>query len=118
MPLVFASLPVENPLDGFSTGLVYSYIAFNRTREVQALDEVVFGVLEFYMGKSASHRLRDLPGSTRLTRDVGCGLQTIEDTLCMLEMLFGVEFSAAEIAQVHTLEDLRQLVAGRVATAS
>jgi len=74
--------------------------------------------LEFYMGKSAAHRLRDLPGTTRLTREVGCGLQTVEDTLCMLEMLFGVEFDAAEVAQVHTLDDLRQLVAGRVATTS
>lgn len=118
MPFAFASLPVENSLSGFSTGLLYSYIAFNRTRSPQELDKVILGVLEFYMGPHAHQALSDYPGTTRLTSDLGCGLQIIADTICMLETLFGVKFEAADISHIQTLDDLRQLVAHRVFAAA
>ena len=116
MPLASASFPVEDPLEGFSTKLVYSYIGFNRTRDSQELHNVILGVLEFYMGSASDRTLHVLPGTTRLNHDLGCDLQTVADTICMLEMLFGVEFDAADIARVTTLDDLQELVAGRVST--
>jgi len=118
MPLAFTHLPAEDTLRGFSTALVYSYIAFNRTRDPHELDKVVLGVLEFYMGATASQALHGAPGGARLTRELGCKVETIADTICLIEKLFGVQFDAAEIAQLQTLDDLRQLVAGRVRRAS
>jgi hypothetical protein len=105
---------VAGQTDGFSTALVYSYIAFNRKRTPGDLDGVVHEVLQYYLGNAPVRPWSELPGSTRLRRDLGCGVQTVADSIGMIEQLFSVSFSSADIAGVETLDDLRRLARGYV----
>lgn len=95
-------------LEGFPQPLVDAYLAFAETGDLAKLDEVVLGVLAFYLAKPPTAPLATLPGSTRLIEDLGCDSLTMADLLFIAETLFGVGLVDEEVAKIKTLDELRE----------
>lgn len=93
-------------LAGLPPAVSESYIAFAETREPRRVDEVVLGVLQFYLAKGPATPLSEMPRTTRLVEDLGCDSLTMVDILFLAESLFDVRLSDEEMGKVSTLGDL------------
>jgi hypothetical protein len=102
-----ARLRAEEHLQGFPPDLVAAYLDFARAPDATRLDPVVFGMLHFYLAKPPPTPLTALPGTTRLIEDLGCDSLTMADLLFLAETLFGITLADAEVAQITTLDALR-----------
>ena len=102
-----AQLRAEQNLQGFPPALSKAYLDFAETGDLARLDEVVLGVLAFYLAKPPSAPLATLPGDTRLIEDLGCDSLTMADLLFISETLLGLTLVDAEIAGITTLDQLR-----------
>src|SRR5690606_40078848 len=65
-----ARLKVQENLTGFPESVIDAYLAFADTGDLARLDDVVLGVLQFYLAKPPAAPLATLPGSTRLVADL------------------------------------------------
>ena len=72
----------QETLRGLPQKIAENYIEFAETGNLTRLDEVVLGVLEFYLATPPPQPLIELTGSTRIVQDLGC------DSLTMLDMVF------------------------------
>jgi acyl carrier protein len=97
----------QENLAGFPPPVVDAYLAFAEGGDFNRLDEVVLGVLEFYLAKKPGVPLTTLPGSTRLVQDLGCDSLTMADMIFLAEGLFGTKLIDEELARIVTLDDLR-----------
>ena len=102
-----ARLRVQENLTGFPPPVVEAYLAFADTGELARLDEVVLGVLQFYLAKPPSSSLSSLPGSTRLVADLGCDSLTMIDVMFLAEILLGIKIADDELVRIETLDGLR-----------
>jgi len=92
---------------GFPPRITAAYLAFAQSGELASLDIVVMGVLQFYLAKKPKQLLDELPGSTRLTDDLGCDSLTMMDTVFMIETLFDIKIDDNELPTIVTLDDMR-----------
>jgi acyl carrier protein len=97
----------QENLAGFPPSVVDAYLAFTEGGDFNRLDEVVLGVLEFYLAKKPGVRLTTMPGTTRLVQDLGCDSLTMADMIFLAEGLFGTKLIDEELARIVTLDDLR-----------
>ena len=95
-------------LAGFAPEVPAAYIAFAETGDPALLDEVVLGVLQYYLATQPAEPLLRMPDSTRLIEDLGCDSLTIVDMLFLAESLFDIKISDQEMAQATTLGALRE----------
>ena len=93
-----ARLRVQENLTGFPPHVVDSYLAFAETSDLARLDEVVLGVLQFYLAKPPATPLASMPGSTRLIADLGCDSLTMIDVMFLAESLLGIKLADDELA--------------------
>lgn len=112
-----ARLRVQENLTGFPPTVVEAYLAFAETGSLAQLDEVVLGVLQFYLAKPPSAPLAELPGSTRLIADLGCDSLTMIDVMFLAENLLGIKLADDELTKIETLDELRAHFRGRMTTA-
>jgi acyl carrier protein len=98
----------QENLQGFPTKIVEAYLRYAETCDAALLDEVVLGVLHFYLAKPPATSLATLPGSTRLVEDLGCDSLTLADLMFMAETLFGIVLADGDIARITTLDELRE----------
>ena len=98
---------VQENLTGFPKPVVDSYLAFADSGDVAHLDEVVMGVLQFYLAKPPPGPLTTLPGTTKLIADLGCDSLTMIDVMFLAESLLGIKLADDELAKVETLDELR-----------
>jgi len=80
-----------------------------------ALDPVLFAILEDFIPRTPARPLAELPGGTRLIDDMGFDSLAITEVVFFTEDLFGISITNEEIVQVHTLDDLRGFIHGKVA---
>ena len=99
---------VQENLQGFPPAVVEAYLSFADTRDPSRLDEVVLGVLQFYLAKPPAVPLATLPGGTRLIEDLGCDSLTMADLLFISETLFEITLVDADVARITTLDELRE----------
>ncbi len=106
----------QESLVGFPSSVTDAYLAFAESGDLGKLDVVVLGVLYFYLAKKPKQTLAELPGTTRLVDDLGCDSLTMMDTVFMVESLFDIKIDDAELAQIATLDDLREHLRRQFAT--
>ena len=94
-------------LAGFPEAVKASYLAYVDSGELDCLDTVILGVIEFYLATPPARPLADMPGSTRLMEDLGVDSLTMVDTMFMAESLFAMKLTDEELARVTTLDELR-----------
>lgn len=111
-----ARLRVQENLTGFPKPVVDAYLTFAETGSLACLDEVVLGVLQFYLAKPPAAPLATLPGSTRLIADLGCDSLTMIDVMFLAENLLGIKLADDELAKIETLDQLRAHFRGRMTT--
>ena len=114
IPLSDAQRRVQENLTGFPKPVVDAYLSFAASGEVERLDEVVLGVLQFYLAKPPPAPLTSLPGSTRLIADLGCDSLTMIDVMFLAETLLGIKLADDELAKIATLDELRAHFRGRM----
>ena len=112
-----ARLRVQENLTGFPPAVVDAYLAFADTGDLARLDEVVLGVLQFYLAKPPAVPLTAMPGSTRLVADLGCDSLTMIDVLFLAETLLGIKLADDELTRIETLDQLRVHFRGRITEA-
>jgi acyl carrier protein len=95
-------------LTGFPPTVVAAYLAFADTGDVARLDDVVLGVLQFYLTKPPMAPLATLPGSTRLVADLGCDSLTMIDVMFLSEVLLDIKLADDELTRIVTLDELRE----------
>ena len=106
---------VQENLTGFPSAVVDAYLAFADTADPARLDEVVLGVLQFYLAKPPPAPLVTMPGSTRLVADLGGDSLTMIDVMFLAENLLGIKLADDELAQIETLDQLREHFRRRMA---
>ena len=111
-----ARLRVQENLTGFPPAVVEAYLAFADTGDLLRLDEVVLGVLQFYLAKPPSSSLSSMPGSTRLVADLGCDSLTMIDVMFLAEILLGIKIADDELVRIETLDALREHFRRRMTT--
>ena len=102
-----ARLRVQENLTGFPKSVSDAYLAFAETGDLARLDDVVLGVLQFYLAKPPAAPLATLPGSTRLIADLGCDSLTMIDVMFLAESLLGIKLADDELVRIETLDELR-----------
>ena len=102
-----ARLRVQENLTGFPPHVVEAYLAFADTGDLARLDDVVLGVLQFYLAKPPPSPLTSMPGSTRLVADLGCDSLTMIDVMFLAEILLGIKIADDELVRIETLDGLR-----------
>ena len=103
-----ARLRVQENLTGFPQPVIDAYLAFADTGDLARLDQVVLGVLQFYLAKPPAAPLATLPGSTRLIADLGCDSLTMIDVMFLAENILGIKLADDELARIETLDELRE----------
>ena len=98
---------VQENLTGFPRPVVDAYLAFVETTDLARLDEVVLGVLQFYLAKPPVAPLTTLPGGTRLVADLGCDSLTMIDVMFLAENLLEIKLADDELTKIETLDELR-----------
>lgn len=98
---------VQENLEGFPPAVIAAYLDFAETGDLARLDDVILGVLQFYLAKPPSAPLATLPGSTKLVQDLGCDSLTMADMVFRAEGLFAIKLIDDELARIVTLDDLR-----------
>lgn len=98
---------VQENLTGFPKSVVDAYLAFAGSGDVAQLDEVVLGVLQFYLAKPPPAPLTTLPGATKLIADLGCDSLTMIDVMFLAESLLGIKLADDELVKIETLDELR-----------
>ena len=109
-----ARLRVQEHLTGFPPAVVDAYLAFAETGDLALLDNVVLGVLQFYLAKPPALPLAKMPGSTRLIADLGCDSLTMIDVMFLAESLLGIKLADDELVKIETLDELRAHFRGRM----
>jgi len=97
----------DESLVGFPPHVVQAYLAFAGNGDLQNLDTVVLGVLQFYLATKPKDPLQALPGTTRLVEDLGCDSLSMMDMVFMVESLFDIKIDDTELTKISTLDDLR-----------
>jgi acyl carrier protein len=109
-----ARLRAQENLTGFPPNVVEAYLALADTGDLARLDDVVLGVLQFYLAKPPPTPLTTLPGSTRLVADLGCDSLTMIDVMFLAEALLGIKLADDELTKIETLDQLRAHFRGRM----
>jgi acyl carrier protein len=112
-----ARLRVQENLTGFPKSVVDAYLGFADTGDPDRLDDVVLGVLQFYLAKPPPASLTTFPASTRLIADLGCDSLTMIDVMFLAESLLGIKLADDELVKVETLGELREHFRRRLAEA-
>lgn len=99
---------VKENLEGFPPALQEAYLAYADNGDLGRLDEVVLGVLQFYLAKQPATPLASLPGSTRLVADLGADSLTMIDVLFLAEALLDIKLADDELTKIGTLDELRE----------
>jgi hypothetical protein len=107
IPLSDAQRRVQENLTGFPKPVVEAYLSFAASGDLARLDEVVLGVLQFYLAKPPPAPLPSLPGTTRLIADLGCDSLTMIDVMFLAETLLGIKLADDELVKIETLDELR-----------
>lgn len=106
----------DESLVGFPPHVVQAYLAFAGNGDLQNLDTVVLGVLQFYLATKPTDPLEALPGTTRLVEDLGCDSLSMMDMVFMVESLFDIKIDDTELTKISTLDDLRAQIRRHVST--
>ena len=109
-----ARLRVQEHLTGFPPAVVDAYLAFAETGDLALLDNVVLGVLQFYLAKPPVLPLGTMPGATRIIADLGCDSLTMIDVMFLAESLLGIKLADDELVKIETLDELRAHFRGRM----
>ena len=97
---------VDEKLRGFPPAVVEAYVAFKERGDLNRLDEVVLGMLEYFLATPPPRPLIELPAETQLAADLGCDSLTMVDMLFTAEGLFDIKLADDELARVTTVGDL------------
>jgi len=97
---------IRGELIGFPAPAVDAALAFRETGAIEPLEELVLGVVEFYLPQRRAHPLRGLPPTTRFVEDLGVDSLTLAELAFKLDGLFGVPIETREVAQLRTLGEL------------
>ena len=98
---------VAEHLTGFPPAVVDAYLAYAATADEARLDELVLGVLQFYLAKPPAAPLATMAGATRLIEDLGCDSLTMIDVLFISEALLDIKLADDELKSIRTLDELR-----------
>jgi acyl carrier protein len=104
----------EEAIQHLPPPILAAFRKFETDGDVAALDPVIMAILEDFIPRQPGRKLAELPGDTRLMKDLGLDSLAIAQVVFFTEDLFGVNITNEEIIQVRTLDDLRSFVRRKV----
>ena len=109
--------PPANPEDRIRRLPEAAQAAFRKFRasgDVDALDPLIFAILENYAPRKPTQPLADVPGTTLLMDTLGFDSLAITEIVFFTEELFDITIANEELIRVRTLDDLRELIQRKV----
>lgn len=88
---------------------------FDADRDPARLGPVLLAILEDCVPHTPARPLAEFPGNTRLIADLGFDSLSLSAAVLHAEDMFVIRLSNAEIAAARTLDDLRDLIARKLA---
>lgn len=113
-PTALPNQPAENTRH-LPAGARAAYADFQAGGDPAALGVVILALLHDFSPRRSSIPLAGLPGGTRLVDDLGFDSLAITEVVFAAEDLFRISITNEEIAQVRTLDDLRDFIHVKVA---
>jgi acyl carrier protein len=88
---------------------------FEADRNAARLGPVLLAILEDCVPHTPARPLAEFPGNARLIADLGFDSLSLSEAVLHAEDLFVIRLSNTEITAARTLDDLRDLIARKVA---
>lgn len=104
---------LKEKLVGYPDSLVDAYARILEDRDTDALNRFVIGLLAFLQENSESLG-EATADSARLREDLNVDSITIAEIVFLLEDIFEVEISAAELVEIVTLGDLKAFLRSKL----
>ena len=95
---------------GFPEGTFEAYFAFRQDGDLQALDNIIYSFIEFYLPTNVTKPEKPLPDDTELVDTLGL------DSLGMVEMVFQIEdildvnIPDEDTQEIRTTGDLKKFL--------
>ena len=105
---------LRRKLAGFPERTVAGVLALRDGCDERRLDEALRLVLEFYLPSRAKRSLADAPGSARLREDLGLDSLALAEAAFKLEEVLDVVVETREVANVATLDGLREFFVAKL----
>lgn len=106
---------VREELAGFPDEAVEAVMRFREGGSLEALNEVVLRVIEYYLPREKQRSLVGLPESTKLFDELGADSLLMAEVTFKLEELFGLPIDMQAGAEPpETLGDLLSILRGRL----
>lgn len=90
---------------------------FRRTRRIDALNQVVVGVIERYVERGLRPKLHPPKDDLRLVDDLGIDSLTMMEIVLLAEDVLRISVSNEELGQLRTLGEVRTFVAEKAGVA-
>lgn len=98
---------IRADLAGFATPCVDAALRFRANGEVDALLEMLPGMIEFHLPSGAPKPPAVLEDDLRMSQDLGLDSLSLAEMAFKMEDLFGVPIETREVAGVETVGDLK-----------
>lgn len=111
--------PKAHPLAKFPSAVRDAHARFLATRDVDALDIVVFAIIRDHQPAEARAKTPEvLPDEARLIEDLGFDSLALAEIVFFIEELYEMSVSNEELMTITTVGALRAFVRAKVAEAS
>jgi acyl carrier protein len=105
----------ENPnlriiLQGYPEATIAACAEYQRSRDVEALNRAIAGVVEHHLSQPPDQPVAAMPGSTKLVADLGIDSITMVEMACVFEDVMGTQLPDEELVKAVTLDDLRAVL--------
>lgn len=104
-------------LRGFPQPTVQAYLEFQKSGTEEAFSRALAGIIEHHLRQPPPKPVSEMPGSTNLVSDLGLDSITMVELAFLFEDLFAAKLPQEEYVKVHTLDELRTLLLGRIRAA-
>ena len=118
--LTFAAKTPEQitaDLMGFPSACLDAALRFSETGAVDALIEMLPGMIEFHLPSGAAKPPAVLEDELRLNQDLGLDSLALTEMAFKLDDLFGIPIETREMAGVQTVGDLKSFLLRKLAQA-
>jgi len=100
----------------FSVEVREAFIRYLSLRDMSAADEVVIAILKDHVpSRKVEHIPTNLTDESTLMGDLGIDSVSISDAVFVIEEIFDVSIANKDLANLHTVGDLRHYLRGKVA---
>lgn len=105
---------VRIKLTGYPEDVIAQYEAFQASRDPEALNAFVIGLIQFLQDAETPAEAESLSDETRLREDMGVDSITIAEVVFLLEEILEIDIENKDLMEIHTIGQLKQYVLRKV----